>query len=212
MKTDDANASPKEQSTAELVLQLFAIYQEVQDTIDDLLARRCIELGDMFGGWLQKRIEKLTDEERRKAFMALAEDAGLGNTVRLVPNVWGDAKKIRDSLAHGTVTAMSEGGARTTKDGAIVRVTDERLHTAAWQMFWVLEHVLYVAEKSERSETGLFGLRRLSGALFADTPPASVPPTGAITDQVRVPRFQHRYALMQERDQRREAKSDYSVR
>lgn len=86
-------------SNAALALQVLTGYHEVQHTIDELLAAKYRSLGD-FGGWVARRVNRLTDDERRGGLLAIASDAGLAKHVRHVPDVLGDAKAVRDRLAR----------------------------------------------------------------------------------------------------------------
>lgn len=185
-------------SNAVLALQVLTGYHEVQHRMDELLAARFEQLAGL-GEWLTKRNRKLTDDERRAAFMAIAADAGLQKLVRNVPNVLGDAKRIRDSLAHSVTLGVSADGVHGVNSGAIFRASASELEMTAWRVFWVLEHVLHVAEVAGLSPTAPFQIVRSSGVRLVDQPPSVAPPKGALDDPSRVPRFDVRYAYMQER-------------
>lgn len=190
-------------SHAVLALQVLTGYHEVQHRMDELLAARFRQLGQL-GEWLTKRSRKLTDDERRSAFMAVAADAGLSKSVARVPNVLGDAKKIRDALAHSVTLGVASDGVRGFKSGAMIRVSAEELEITSWRVFWVLEHVMHIGEVAGLSPTEPFNIVRRSGKRLIDVPPSATPPDRAIDDPSRVPRFDVRYAQMQEREARRE--------
>lgn len=194
-------------SNAALAFQVLTGYHEVQHRIDELLEAKYRSLGD-FGGWISKRARRLMDDERRAGFLAVAADAGLAKRVRNVPNVLGDAKAIRDRLAHSMTLHMVDEGVRGFKDGDLFRVSAAELEITAWRLFWVLEHVLHTAEVAGLSSTTPFNIIRRSGIRLTDAPPPVKPPTGAIADPSRVPRFDLRYAQMKEREERRATNAD----
>lgn len=194
-------------SHAVLALQLLTGYHEVQLRIDELLSARLGQLGSL-GAWVTKRNRKLSDDERRAAFLAVAADAGLAPLVRNVPSVLVDAKRIRDSLAHSITLGVSEEGVQGVNSGNMFRVSASELETTAWRVFWVLEHVLHVAEVAGVSPTAPFEIVRRSGVRLVDSPPTRLPPDRAIGDPSRVPRFEVRYAQMKERWDKMEAIGD----
>lgn len=191
---------------AALALQVLTGYHEVQHTIDELLAAKYRSLGD-FGGWIAKRGNRLTDDERRGALLAIASDAGLAKQVKNVPNVLGDAKVVRDRLAHSMTLHMVDEGVRGFKDGDLFSFTSAELELTAWRLFWALEHVLHIAEVADLSPTAPFNIVRRSGVRLVDAPPTVKPPAKAIDDPSRIPRFDLRYAQMMERERRRQESS-----
>lgn len=199
------------ETNAALALQVMSGYHEVQLKIGELVTAKYMTLG-AFGQWAVRRSKRLTDEERRAAFLAIAADAGLKKQVKRVPMVLGDAKAIRDRLAHSMTLQLSENGVRGFKDGTIFRFTAEELELTAWRLFWVLERVMRVAEVVDLGDATPFNILRRSGVRLIDAPPPAEPPTGAIADPSRVPRFELRYTQMMEREARRadEAKHEES--
>lgn len=194
------------EANAVLAPQVLSGYHEVQLKLGELVTAKYKTLG-AFGDWAVSRSKRLTDEERRAAFLAIAADAGLKKQVKRVPMDLGDAKVIRDRLAHSMTLQIGESGVRGFRDGAIFRFNADELELTAWRLFWVLEHVLHVAEVTELSEVAPFSIIRRSGIRLVDAPPPQDPPSGAIPDPSRVPRFKLRYAQMREREERHATES-----
>ncbi|GAA5036165.1 hypothetical protein ACFQRL_09065 [Microbacterium fluvii] len=191
---------------AALALQVLTGYHEVQHTIDELLAAKYRSLGG-FGGWMAKRANRLTDGERRGGLLAIASDAGLAERVKHVPNVLGDVKAVRDSLAHSMTLHMVDEGVRGFKDGDLFSYSSAQLELTAWRIFWVLEHVLHTAEVADLSPAAPFNIVRRSGVRLVDAPPTVEPPARPIEDPSRIPRFDLRHAQMNERERRSQESS-----
>ena len=153
---------------------------------------------------MAKRGNRLTDDDRRGGLLAIASDAGLVKHLKNVPNVLGDAKAVRDRLAHSMTLHRVDDGVRGFKDGDLFSFSSAELELTAWRLFWVLEHVLHTAEVADLSPTAPFNIVRRSGVRLVDSPPTVKPPARAIEDPSRIPRFDLRHAQMKEREERRD--------
>jgi len=193
-------------TNAALALQVLSGYHEVQEKIGELLSAKYRSLGD-FGAWLTKRTARLTDDERRSAFLAIASDVGLADRVKHVPNVMGDAKKVRDALAHSFALRPGDEGIRGFKNGNLFRYSAAELELVGWRLYWVMEQVLHTAEVAGLSPVTPFDILRRSGVRLKDAPPSPKAPSGPLEDPCRIPRWDLRLAQMKEREAKRQQSS-----
>ncbi|MFM2719134.1 hypothetical protein [Microbacterium mcarthurae (nom. nud.)] len=175
---------------ADLALRVLGMYQEVHATMERLIRARTLSLEPQFGIWLEKRLGRLTDEDRIRAFLAIATDVGRGEAVVNVAGVMGTAKKTRDRLAHAAFLHVTEEQElRGVHRQRVFDVPPAELDSMSWRLLWVVEHVLLVEEMAGASPALPFQYVRQSMTHLAAAPPDLRPPRGPIADPVRIPRF-----------------------
>ncbi len=172
---------------ADVALRFLALYSQIQESCDVAIADQVRRQMPALSESLLARLERMTDKERVVALRRLAEDVGVDQNFRKVPDVFYALKELRDTLGHATLLgsdAEDGGYVAAVKGNQSIRLTTPDLlrhHARAW---WVFEHVEYVATMAGSRTFDGGQMTRASGALLADTPPPVDPYTSFVADPV----------------------------
>lgn len=186
------------------------MYQEVHNTIERLTRAVTLKTEPHFGVWLENRLGRLTDEDRIRAFVAIASDVGRGEAVANVAGVMGTVKKTRDKLAHAAFLHVTdEQQLRGVHQREVFDVPPAELDSMSWRLVWVIEHVLLVEELADVSPSAPWQYVRRSMVHLEDTPPDVLPPRAAILDPVKIPRHLHNPDFIEQLRDHSRIPSDY---
>jgi hypothetical protein len=165
---------------ADGALRFISVFAESQDVMAATFRRFMEMKSPEVGRFVNRRLRRLSDDERVAAMTSLAADARASEQWAQTPGVIASLKEMRDTLSHANMS-----GAVTQPDGSL-RVfafrASQTVHYAAddfvlpyLNAMWVIEQVLYVSSLAGVHSLSGEPYRRDSGATLLATPPSPEP-------------------------------------
>jgi hypothetical protein len=177
-----------EPHVGDVALRFMAMYSQLQEVCDDVLRTHIRTVMPSLSATVLDKMSRLSDKERIQAVARMAEDFGMKEEFRLVPDVFYAEKRLRDSIGHSTLMGayvedeVSELFILHGDESRTLRTREMIEHY--YRTLWVLEHVLTVGHASGFRTYDGTPFARISGALLPDAPPAPTPPRSELSDPV----------------------------